>query len=336
MFSIRRIKSHLAALLLSMTAVSGEAAFSNVFFFGDSLSDTGNGYTASGGTFPPSPYQDGRFSDGPLWVEYLASGLGLPAASDAWLKGGNNFAWAGAYSGADGAGGAGTGLLTQVFGQWPLISGGAADPDALYVLGIGANDLREAVGANAGMGADDIAFRNGIADAALGNLSFSLNALIAAGARNLLIPNVPDLGLTPEAALGGAAAASTQVSTYFNAILADSLETLRNSVFAPSVVELDFFGLLRAVHADALAGGGRFGLVNAVLPCFAPNAPSCDTSLFVDELHPTATLHALAGSLALEALGVPEPSVLLLVGLGLVLLGRRWRPGLQATPTQRC
>lgn len=86
MFSIRRIKSHLAALLLSMTAVSGEAAFSNVFFFGDSLSDTGNGYTASGGTFPPSPYQDGRFSDGPLWVEYLASGLGLPAASDAWLN----------------------------------------------------------------------------------------------------------------------------------------------------------------------------------------------------------------------------------------------------------
>lgn len=332
MLSIRRIRSHLAALMLSMAALSGEAAISNVFFFGDSLSDTGNGYTASGGTFPPSPYYDGRFSNGPLWVEYLAEGLGLPAASDAWLKGGNNFAWAGAYSGVDGAGGPDTGLLAQVFGQWPLISGGTADPDALYVISIGANDLREAVGANSGTGAEDIAFRNGIANAALGNLNFSLNALVAAGARNFLVPNVPDLGLTPEAALGGAAAASTQVSAYFNAILADSLETLRNGVFAPSIVEIDFFGLLRAVHADALAGGSRLGLVNAVLPCFAPNAPSCDISLFVDELHPTATLHVLAGGLALEALGVPEPSVLLLVGLGLVLLCERWRSALRATP----
>lgn len=333
MSPIRRIKSHLVALLLSMTALSGEAAFSDVYFFGDSLSDTGNAYTASGGTFPPAPYHEGRFSNGPLWVEYLAEGLGLTAASDAWLKGGNNFAWAGAYSGADGAGGPNTGLLAQVFGQWPLISGGAADPDALYVISISANDLREAVGVNAGTEVEDIAFRNGIAEAALRNLNFSLNALIAAGARNFLIPNVPDLGLTPEAVLGGAAAASTQASTYFNAILADSLETLRNGVFAPSIVELDFFGLLRAVHADALVGGGRFGLVNAVLPCFAPNAPSCDVSLFVDELHPTATLHALAGGLALQALGVPEPSVLLLVGFGLVLLRGRWRSALRATPT---
>ncbi len=44
-------------------------SLSNLFAFGDSLSDSGNSKSVSqsaiGFTFPPAPYFDGRFSNGP-------------------------------------------------------------------------------------------------------------------------------------------------------------------------------------------------------------------------------------------------------------------------------
>ncbi|KAI8800243.1 GDSL lipase/esterase [Cladochytrium replicatum] len=59
-------------------AVLGLSALVNaqrrVVFFGDSLTDNGNGiFKLSGGLFPPFPYYKGRFSDGPTWAEYFAN-----------------------------------------------------------------------------------------------------------------------------------------------------------------------------------------------------------------------------------------------------------------------
>ncbi|KAI8800242.1 hypothetical protein BJ742DRAFT_842328 [Cladochytrium replicatum] len=49
-------------------------AQSKVVFFGDSVTDNGNGiFKLSGGIFPPFPYYKGRFSDGPTWAEYFAN-----------------------------------------------------------------------------------------------------------------------------------------------------------------------------------------------------------------------------------------------------------------------
>ncbi|MHC5725840.1 MAG: SGNH/GDSL hydrolase family protein, partial [Nostoc sp.] len=54
------------------------ASFDQLYVFGDSLSDTGNIYNATGKTYPQSPpYFDGRFSDGPIWIDYLGDQLGL-------------------------------------------------------------------------------------------------------------------------------------------------------------------------------------------------------------------------------------------------------------------
>ena len=52
--SLKRLFSvgTLAAALV--TALPAQAAYSNIVFFGDSLSDTGNIWYATGG-FPPSP-----------------------------------------------------------------------------------------------------------------------------------------------------------------------------------------------------------------------------------------------------------------------------------------
>ena len=57
------------------------AAFSGIVVFGDSLSDTGNFFLASGGAVAGPPYFEGRFSDGPVWVEVLAEGERVAGSS---------------------------------------------------------------------------------------------------------------------------------------------------------------------------------------------------------------------------------------------------------------
>ncbi|WP_416666620.1 SGNH/GDSL hydrolase family protein [Egbenema bharatensis] len=49
-----------------------------VIAFGDSTTDIGNSFLLTAGLLPPSPpYAEGRFSNGPVAVEFLADSLGL-------------------------------------------------------------------------------------------------------------------------------------------------------------------------------------------------------------------------------------------------------------------
>ena len=60
----------LASLLLLPPAYAQAPRPDNIIVFGDSLSDTGNAFEATGHGEPPStPYFDGRFSNGPVWVQ---------------------------------------------------------------------------------------------------------------------------------------------------------------------------------------------------------------------------------------------------------------------------
>ena len=89
-----------AAGLFGASAQAGP--YSDLIIFGDSLSDTGNVFIVTGGALPSQsagPYAGGRFSNGPLWVETLANGLGLPTSASPFLVGGNNYAFAGAKTG---------------------------------------------------------------------------------------------------------------------------------------------------------------------------------------------------------------------------------------------
>ena len=90
----------LSVLVVAMTSFAHAGAYSNVFVYGDSLSDTGNIYTVSMHTIPQSPpYYNGRFSNGPLAVEYLANSIHSPLTS---------FAWGGATTGIGDSGDGGT------------------------------------------------------------------------------------------------------------------------------------------------------------------------------------------------------------------------------------
>ncbi|MGH6611045.1 MAG: SGNH/GDSL hydrolase family protein, partial [Burkholderiaceae bacterium] len=73
--------------------------FQTTVVFGASLADTGNfcPNSSASGCPPVPPYAQGRFSNGPLWVEVLAQRYGASVAPS--TQRGTNFAYAGARTG---------------------------------------------------------------------------------------------------------------------------------------------------------------------------------------------------------------------------------------------
>ena len=95
------LPKHLAWIIVLAVTTLGTSLqagdITGIVSFGDSLSDVGNTYLAAG--IPPSPpYYPGHYSNGPIWLEDLASSSGsrrpLPS-----LAGGMDNAWGGAETG---------------------------------------------------------------------------------------------------------------------------------------------------------------------------------------------------------------------------------------------
>jgi phospholipase/lecithinase/hemolysin len=295
--------------------------------FGDSLSDTGNLSLSFGGAVPDpmQPYASGRFSDGPLWVETLASGLGLAGQANPYLAGGNNYAYAAARTGVDLSP---PGVLAQVAGIWglrALSTPSLVDPNGLYVVVGGGNDMRDARTTFALDTPENLVKRQLAAQTAINNLSTAIALLASSGVQNVLISTLPNLGDTPEAALLerqfpglGLLAASIDVTNRFNDLVRSQL-MLKGAFGDLNIELLD----MAAVAANVRASQGDFGVTNTSLPCvgfdFSAGA-SCATSLFSDALHPSAFAHKLIGQAALAVYGVPLPGTLALMGLALFVM----------------
>ena len=179
-----------AAFALAASALLGgsaaQASFSAEYVFGDSLSDNGN-LASVEGAFPDPPSFDNSFTNGPVAVQLLAQSLGLSANASLWLTGisppaGTNYAVGGATAATPDL--ASINLLSQV----AAYSGFAldhADPDALYVVMIGGNDVH-----NAALGAGEGAVTAGVRDELT-----AISDLADKGAKHILVVNVPNVGL---------------------------------------------------------------------------------------------------------------------------------------------
>ena len=322
----------------SLLPGSGWAApFSNMIVFGDSLSDTGNNafvfdnFVAPPGTppgtlrtatpifpatfIPTYPYASDRYSNGPVWVEGLAAGLGLSAQAS--LQGGTNFAFGGARSGPSPSSFPFS-LLDQV--QFFLgATGGVAPSSALYVVAGGGNDARDAFEVAAG-GGDPTSLIMGFAT----DIATIIANLESAGAHDILLANVPDIGKTPAIQAFGpaAAAAASGVAAAMNAGLDTVLGGLPPLV-ADGIHVLDLYGLVDQVFADPTA----FGLSDATNACAFSADCIADPSgnFFWDGIHPTAAGHAILAQVALRT--VPEPGTVLLIAIGILGL---WNFALRA------
>ena len=178
--------------LLGLSAADA-ADFSAEYVFGDSLSDNGNLAAALGTNFPNPPSFDNSFTNGKVAVQLLAESLGLSANASLWLTSptpaGTNYAVGGATSAASAIGGSmNINLPSQVDAYSASVSG-HADPNALYVVMIGGNDVRNAALQGTGAGA--------ITDGVDTEVT-EISTLGEEGAKHFLVVNVPNVGIIPE------------------------------------------------------------------------------------------------------------------------------------------
>ena len=131
-----------ALALAAAPALAQESPFSQTVFFGDSLTDSGHFRPVLVQILGPNGALIGRFTTNPgfVWAEYVADYYGTNAASN--NQGGTNYAVGGARAGVNTATalGAVPSVTTQV-GTYLAAAGGEADPNALYAVWAGANDL---------------------------------------------------------------------------------------------------------------------------------------------------------------------------------------------------
>ncbi|EDX75133.1 GDSL-like lipase/acylhydrolase, putative [Coleofasciculus chthonoplastes PCC 7420] len=349
------------------------ATFSKMYVFGDSLSDPGNIYNATAAVnsipIPPGvevppvepsvpPYdEDGRFSNHLVWSDYLAQDLGIdlipstelsvfshgsdilspialingqpqvsPFFNGATATNSVNFAFGAAQTGTQGVGEFGElipGMLTQVewFEDDLAVAGQQADDDALYIVWGGPNDYQ--------------LVSEPEPEETVGNLAEAVQTLYDLGARNFLVPNLPDLGKTPRAlSMGDDISMSlTTLSQIHNTLLNRSLGDL-SQLDDMNIVEFDAFSMLNKTIAnpevkgftnvtnsciESLKDDGKLDGTQAFEVCDHP-----DEYLFWDGIHPTTVAHEQLADEALLALesepqSVPEPvssAALGFLGLG--------------------
>lgn len=149
-----------------------------------------------------------------------------------------------------------------------------------------------------------------------------LGALQAAGAKNIVVFNLPNIGLTPEALEQGASAASslTTLSVIYNSQLNAGLAHL-----GTGIIPVNAYALLNQVIANPTA----YGFTNVTTPACGVGSSSVQcgpqgsglpytyapgtnqTYLFADGVHPTTAADVMLSQVVLSELAAPQQISLL-------------------------
>lgn len=267
----------MAALLTPAAQAAGN--FSNIYFFGDSLTDTG----AFGGQAIPNGSggfiilpSDARWTtnNAANHANVLAGKLGFTVtasnAASALGTSGNNFAQGGAQSvtyatgatlpnstSTQGAGPGGLDIrdLPQQVQDYLGAHGNKADPNALYFVWSGGNDIPTAAGAGSSNASS-------VATTAANSLATQIATLKNAGASLIIAPNLPAFGSTPAAlyaVIDNIAATQSLTTTQTNALKSAVASVLRSVATPTSTSQDTVINNALATLAAALNGGVSSG-----------------------------------------------------------------------------
>lgn len=325
----------ISSILLPFKTSAKGLDFSQIFYFGDSLGDKNNTFAFTLEQIPPAPYFEGRFSNGPTWMEYFAEDLGfdsIPSFADSLfipgtdISNGINFAFGGALTGTFMTGDDGVteventlpptfpplqnapllGLQSQV-GLFATQFSAIANPDALYIVFAGANDYLPT-------DADEQLFRPLTETSmSISNISSVVNGLVGLGANNIMLVNLPDLGQVPLTNVlpENERLEFTNLTESHNQGLDIIASSLPDSV---NLIQFDLNKLFNQILTNPM----DFGLSNVTdaclldFNCFDPINNMellSDQYLFWDRQHPTTVVHEIIANTAFDTLkDVPESS----------------------------
>nr|WP_295660848.1 PEPxxWA-CTERM sorting domain-containing protein [Polymorphobacter sp.] len=309
----------LATAMLVGAAVPALAAKQpdKIVVFGDSLVDAGNLSFLTGGAYdPPSKgYYPGRFTNGLDYTDLLNQRL-YGSLSKPSLLGGNNYAFGGARIVNDGD--AVPDLALQVGGY--LSTAHVADPNALYIINDGGNDV---YGVEAGK-IGGFATVGDYTNALLNTLAGSIEALSARGAKHILVTGIPNDDATAFA---------------LDALVQARLTAIEPGLTGTTLERFSYNDFFTRLQADPM----KFGVAPFThLPsdgCFShltpPATQDCSGYFSVDGIHPIAPIQAAIFREVSHITGigsVPEPTswALMIAGFGLIGTALRRRPASMA------
>jgi phospholipase/lecithinase/hemolysin len=274
-------------ILLFVSAIfSAQAAFTNLYVFGDGISTTTNN---TGG--PANLYYGKRYSNGRVWVEVLAQRQGLGANSITnvnWSYSTNN--WSYFYNSS-------TTMLANVSSfQAPSNAS-----NALFVIWVNCADLWFLA---YNSDTESLSQWTSAINQSQNNHYKAVTNLYAKGARTLIMPNAVDVSTIPAFDNSPNANFIHLRCLDYNIAFSNTLNRIRASCPNLVLYTPDFFTLL----TNMLAYPANYGLTNALqngksidaldgLANAATNGPGTNY-IFWDSLDPTAMVHMWMGNLA--------------------------------------
>ncbi len=269
----------------------------NIVIFGDSLSDNGNLYEYMKHQLPVSPpYYEGRFTNGPVWVERLAASYFSIAQKDKLL----DYAYGGAGVSQDPGDDEVLFTFNREIDSYLLTHQGQAEENSLFIVWIGANNYL-------GMPEDT---QQAIADVNAG-IKNGLEKLVNKGAKHIMLLGLPDLGMTPAAIEMDLVDSLSALSLGHNTYLQNNLKELQDRY--PSVQWL-YFDINNMMH-EVIDNPDKYGFTNTTESCYqtdmAPGSnqatlkmvskvqvlketsAACEGYLFFDLVHPSTKAHQI-------------------------------------------
>ena len=297
-----------AFLFMVFSSYIFSAQLQNIVIFGDSLSDNGNFYRYTQNKVPHSPtYYEGRFSNGPVWAEHLTTSY-FPSPNTNHLF---NYAFGGASVAV--AKQAALFTLKSEIDTYLLANNGAADPNSLIIVWIGANNY--------------LVLPDNLSEVAVAvdqGIQQGLQTLVTAGAKNIMVLNLPYLGNTPFAREVGMEDSLNEVTKQHNQLLENTIANLKS--LNPEVQWLLFdvqtslddlflnsakYGFHNVVDSyldTQITDSSKNSMVKVAVETSPQNNAYCTGYLFFDAIHPTALAHVILAKNVREFLNAAEIS----------------------------
>ncbi|KAJ3046624.1 hypothetical protein HK097_000682 [Rhizophlyctis rosea] len=250
--------------------------------FGDSFSDNGNAYDLDNKAFPVQPYDNGRFSNGPVWNEALTGrgGLNIKLINKAY-GGATTGTSTGFVTDLQGVNYAVPSLLDQV-SEYSRGLSPSAGLTSIHVLFAGGNDHNNKLVKNLG---------NVTVPLVIANIKTSALQLIEKGAKHIVLMNVPPASKCPRLI------PTPQIGAIF-----DSMIDAHNAALVPLVSELKSAGAwtvslfdTNSLVKDMAENPSKYGFTNVKDACVdLAKGTVCGPQqeyMFWDQLHPTTRTH---------------------------------------------